>query len=67
MAVLTRGNSFKCNYCDRTWPMNDDYAVCPICREETSGSITPPMPAQEARELKIHADFGWWLYTEGRL
>lgn len=38
--------------------MHPDYRVCPVCEEKTSPfRNAEPMAAEEARSIKLHADF----------
>lgn len=60
--------SRRCNYCERNWPHESDYAECPVCREQTHISYVPPqMTSERATEVRQSFAFGWWLWDTGRL
>lgn len=59
-----------CSLCERAWPNEMAYEICPYCREETKGSFDKdklPPDEEEVLRLKAHAEFGWWLYENDRL
>lgn len=66
--AVTKFKSMVCTYCERAWPVDDGYANCPGCREETEGSaFKPAMDEDEAYLLASWYAFGWWLWDHERL
>lgn len=60
-------HSQRCSYCDVPWPLGDDFAKCPVCREPTEDSATYPINQAVADERRIQAEFGWYLWDTGQL
>lgn len=48
----------RCTICANDYPSTNEYKTCPVCEERTSrfSNITP-MPDDEARSIKLHAEF----------
>lgn len=66
--VFSPIKSLTCVYCERAWPPEDEYHMCPACREPTEGSkFTVPIDAKEADRLAAHYKFGWYIWDTGQL
>lgn len=60
--------SLRCSYCNVCWPLEDQrYDPCPLCREPTEGSITAPIPTEDAELAHREHSFGWWLWDHDRI
>lgn len=55
----------RCSSGCATWPDDDQYEVCPICKEETRRfrDLTP-LNHKDAKSRKLHAEFNDYYENE---